>query len=249
MESTVSFCLRGVINALRSRPVVTILLSLAILDLASAQTQAPEREVFAPASGRGSIVIAVSGQSGPALYRDYSAKLAEQGYYVVLVSGNDISLPGKTGPGAANLRRVMLDAQSATGAIAGKVALVGFSVGGIGVLGHGAPLKDQVSAVVLYYPAISFVSSQLKQFALAMQAPALVFAGGKDQFSNCCLLETMRALEQEPKSVSFQLVVYPEAGHGFNLDSPALGTYRKQDAEDAWTRTLAFLKEHHPARP
>ncbi len=84
--------------------------------------------------------MAVSGQSGPALYRNYSAKLAEQGYYVVLVNGNDISTPGKTGPGVANLRRVMSDAQSADSAIAGKVALVGFSVGGIGVLGHGAPL-------------------------------------------------------------------------------------------------------------
>ena len=42
-------------------------------------------------------------------------------------------------------------------------------MGGIGILGHGAPLKEQVSAIVLYYPAITFVSSQLKQFASAMQ--------------------------------------------------------------------------------
>ncbi|MBC7938649.1 MAG: dienelactone hydrolase family protein [Chitinophagaceae bacterium] len=249
MKSMIGFCLLRVVGALRSHSFETILLSLAALHSASAQAQTPEREVFAPASGRGSIVIAVTGQSGPVLYRDYSAKLAEQGYHVVLVSGNDISIPGKTGPGIANLRRVMLDAQSAASAIAGKVALVGFSVGGIGVLGHGAPLKEQVSAIVLYYPAISFVSSQLKQFASAMQAPTLVFAGAKDQFSNCCLIETMRALEQEPKSVAFQLVVYPDAGHGFNLDAPSLGAYRKQDADDAWARTLAFLREHHPARP
>lgn len=249
MKSMVRLCLLRVVGALRSHSFVAIMLSLAVLGSAWPQTQAPEREVFAPASGRGSIVIVVSGQSGPALYRDYSAKLAEHGYYVVLVSGNDISIPGKTGPGVANLRRVMFDAQSATGAIAGKVVLAGFSVGGIGVLGHGAPLKEQVSAIVLYYPAITLVSSQLKQFASAMQTPALVFAGGKDQFSNCCLIETMRALEEEPKSVPFQLVVYPDAGHGFNLNASSLGSYRKQDADDAWARNLAFLKEHHPASP
>ena len=238
-----------IITSWRSRLCGRIILSIAALGSASALAQTPAREVFAPASGRGSIIIAVSGQSGPAMYRDYSAKLAEQGYYVVLVSGTDISIPGKTGPGLANLRRVMLDAQSATSAIAGRVALVGFSVGGIGVLGHGAPLKEDVSAIVLYYPAISFVSSLLKEFALEMRAPALVFAGAQDRFSNCCLLESMRTLEREPKSVPFQLVVYPDAEHGFNLDAPSLGTFRKQDADDAWARTLVFLREHHPARP
>jgi carboxymethylenebutenolidase len=176
-------------------------------------------------------------------------KLAELGYYVVLVNGNDISIPGKTGAGIANLRRVILEAQSADSAIAGRVALVGFSVGGIGVLGHGAPLKEHVSAIVLYYPAISFASPQIEQFASAMQVPALVFAGAQDRYSNCCLLETMRAFEQEPRSVPFQLVVYPGAGHGFNLDVPLLGTYRKQDADDAWARTLVFLRQHHPTHP
>jgi len=175
--------------------------------------------------------------------------LAERGYCVVLVNGNDISRPGKPGPGVANLRRVRSEAQSADRTIAGKVALVGFSVGGIGVLGHGAPLKEQVSAIVLYYPALWFASSQLKQFASAMQAPALVFAGALDRYSNCCLLETMRALEQEPKTVPFQLVVYPEAEHGVNLEAPSLATYPKQDADDAWARTPAFLQEHHPASP
>jgi dienelactone hydrolase len=237
------------IKALVPCVVRLALLSAALLSGVPAQAQAPQREVCSPPSGKGSIVIVVSGQSGPELYRDYCAKLAEQGHYVVLVNGNDISIPGKTGLGIANLRRVMLDAQSADGAIAGRVALVGFSVGGIGVLGHGAPLGDLVSSIVLYYPAVTFVSQQLKQFASAMQVPAIVFAGAQDRYSNCCLLETMQSLEKEPKVVPFQLVVYPDAEHGFNLDAPSLGTYRKQEADDAWARTLAFLKAHQPARP
>ncbi len=249
MRSTADLRLSAVIRRWRLRLLGEILLSIASLPMALAQTQAPAREVFAPTSGRGSIIITVSGQSGPALYRDFSAKLADHGYYVVLVNGSDISIPGNTGPGIANLRRVISDAQSAHSAIAGKVALVGFSVGGIGVLGHGAPLEEHVAAIVLYYPALSFVSSLLKPFASAMKSPALVFAGAQDRYSNCCLLESMRALEQEPKTVPFHLVVYPDAGHGFNLDAASLATYRKQDADDAWARTLAFLKEHHPARP
>ena len=94
----VRFSILRVVGAVRTHSIVAFLLSLAVVGSASPETQAPEREVFVPASGRGSIVIAVSGQSGPALYRDYSARLAEHGYYVVLVSGNDISIPGKTGP-------------------------------------------------------------------------------------------------------------------------------------------------------
>ncbi len=87
----------------------------------------------------------------------------------------------------------------------------------------------------------------------AMQVPVLVLAGAKDTFSKCCLIETMRALEAAPKSVPFQLVVYPDAGHAFNLKSPPPPlVYRPADADadDAWRRTLDFLGRHQPvSRP
>lgn len=47
-----------------------------------------------------------------------------------------------------------------------------------------------------------------------------------------------------PKAAPFELIVYPDAHHGFNLASPQV--YREQDAADAWQGTTDFLKQHHP---
>lgn len=55
-----------------------------------------------------------------------------------------------------------------------------FSAGGIGTLAYGTPLKEQMSAVVLLYPALSFVKSEMPRIAAAMQAPVLPLADGSD---------------------------------------------------------------------
>ena len=65
-------------------------------------------------------------------------------------------------------------AESKSQAIPGKVSLVGFSIGGAGVLKYGAKLKDQVSAVVAYYPAITMMGWDMKTFAAGFQTPVLV---------------------------------------------------------------------------
>ncbi len=228
-----------------------LLAAAAAFGSSMAHAQAPAMETFPPSGSAGPIVVIVSGNSGTGLYREFSAALASRGYYVVLVDGKDISIrpndpSGKDG--AANLRQVLATAESADKAIPGKAALVGFSIGGIGVLGYGAPIKAQVSAVVLFYPALTFVGSDLRPMAAAMQVPTLVFAGGADRFNNCCLLQTMRALEMAPKSAALELVVYPEAGHGFNLRAPAPLIFRQQDADDAWVKMLAFLDRYQPVK-
>jgi len=50
--------------------------------------------------------------------------------------------------------------------------------------------------------------------------------------------------------VHFELVVYPEANHGFNLKTGAsgepMGVYREDDDRDAWRRTVDMLKLYHP---
>ncbi|MBK9675578.1 MAG: dienelactone hydrolase family protein [Betaproteobacteria bacterium] len=43
-----------------------------------------------------------------------------------------------------------------------------------------------------------------------------------------------------------ELVVYPDAGHGFHADFRA-DNYRKADAEDAWKRMLAWFARHGAA--
>jgi carboxymethylenebutenolidase len=156
--------------------------------------------------------------------------------------------PGSLGlivPGAENLQAVIDDSNASPQAIPGKVALVGFSVGGAGVLAFGAKLKDQVSAVVAYYPAITTMSLDMKTFAKRLQTPVLLFAGVKDLYHNCCLIGSMRELANAPKTVPFELVEYPNARHGFNLKSLPFA-YRHQDATDSWERTVAFLNRLHP---
>ncbi len=224
-----------------------------VLALASgatlAQTPAIAQETFAPPTERGPVVIVASGNSGTELYREFSANLAAQGYYVVLVDGKDVSIRpnDRSRDGTANMRSLIRDIQASPRAAPGKVALIGLSLGGIGILGYGAPLKEQVSGVVLFYPALTFVGPDLTPMSAAMQVPALVFAGGKDTFSGCCAIETMKAFEAAPKSVPFQLVVYPEAGHAFNLKMvPPPLVYRQADADDAWRQTLEFLARHQP---
>jgi len=232
---------------LQSHALSLMLIALVFLH-GPAMAQEPKREIFLPAAGKGAVVIVVSGISGPALYKDYSAKLAGLGYYTVLVDGNDILVrtqDGRGSTGAENLRKIIADAQTAPQASGRKVALVGFSLGGGGVLLHGAPLMDLVSAVVAYYPAITSMGPDMVPLASRIRVPVLLLSGEQDRYFNCCLIESMRALASAAKAnhAVFELVAYPGANHGFNLNVP---THRADDANDAWGKTISFLRRLHP---
>jgi dienelactone hydrolase len=226
--------------------------TIAILVGCSSEPEGPQCEIFPPAKGKGAVVIVASGYSGPGFYRDFSARLAAHGYYTVLMDGKDLIDPGRIGlivPGAENLQAVIADAKSAHQAIPGKVALVGFSIGGAGALRYGAALEGPVAAVVAYYPAITTTGWDMKTFAAGFKTPVLLLAGGQDRYEDCCLIESMRELAGAPKTVPFEYVEYPQAGHCFNLDVDIpLFTYRPQDAEDAWARTESFLGRLHPPK-
>ena len=64
----------------------------------------------------------------------------------------------------------------------------------------------------------------------------------------------MQAMEAAAKArgAQFELVVYPEANHGFNLEKGAhgepMGVYRQNDDRDAWRRTVEMLKRYHPVK-
>ncbi len=79
------------------------------------------------------------------------------------------------------------------------------------------------------------------------RVPVLVLAGERDRYHDCCLIESMRDLAATAQEcqVPFQLVVYPNAGHGFNLAVPA---YRAEDAADAWRRTTEMLAQYQPMK-
>ena len=100
--------------------------------------------------------------------------------------------------------------------------------------------------VVAYYPATSFVPNA-GVLAKRFRVPVLVLAGQKDNYNNCCLIESMRAMEAAAREsgTRFELVVYPDAGHSFNTFG---ANYRRDDDRDAWRRTQEMLRIHHPLR-
>ena len=88
--------------------VLPVFFIIAIFGGCSFESKGPKCEIFPPTGGKGAIVVVASGYSGPGLYRDFSSKLAELGYYTVLMDGKDLFDPGSLGlivPGMENLHR------------------------------------------------------------------------------------------------------------------------------------------------
>jgi dienelactone hydrolase len=205
----------------------------------------PPQEPYAPSSGKGPVVIVISGQTGTPNYRFYAKQVADLGYYAVLIDGKDILT--RQQDGAANLRSVIGKAQSSPNGMPGKVFVIAFSQGGGGMLAHGAAMGDQIAAAVVHYPATSWARN-LAGVIGRLQMPLLVLAAEQDRYNNCCLIEHMREMETAAKArgLPLELVVYPDAGHGFNLDGRQ---YRAADAADAWQRTRQMLSKHLPLNP
>jgi dienelactone hydrolase len=242
-------CVIGFVFALISAPV-----SAAEGVSTEAGPEGPAQTAYAPAGKPGPVIIAISGQSGPASYHSYAAELAKLGYYAVLLTGKDILNPELTGE--ANLKKAIERAQSSPKAVKGKAAVISFSLGGGGALYNATPLEDLVSMVVAYYPYTKSWAGKMDWFVKRFRVPVLVLAAGRDRYQDCCVIESMQAMEAAAKKsgAKFELVVYPEADHGFNLQTVAkpsargepVGAYRRDDDRDAWRRTVEMLKQYQP---
>ena len=214
-------------------------------------SEGPAQTVYAPANGPGPVIIVISGQSGPASYQSYAAELAKLGYYTVLLVGKDILNPALTGPD--NLKKAINRAQLSPSAVKGKAAVIGFSLGGGGALYNAANMPELVSVVIAYYPYTRTWSNKVGSLVKRFKVPVLVLAAERDRYKDCCVIETMRAIENAAKDsgAKFDLIVYPEANHGFNLKTGAKGepasAYRSDDDRDAWRRTIEMLRLYHPA--
>jgi len=216
---------------------------------AKAQGDGPPQEAFLPKSQKGPIVVLISGASGPASYRSYASDVANLGYYAVLIDGKDILTRAQDG--ARNLRTVMTKAQASPNAISGKASAIGFSQGGGAVLAHAAVMPELFNSAVAYYPTVSWARSNIAGLASRIQIPVLVLAGERDRYNNCCLIEHLRELESaaKAKQIPLDLVVYPDAVHGFNLPNQYdWRAYRSDDTADAWRRTKEMLQRHHPVQ-
>jgi len=219
----------------------TVLVGCAAFIWQSSTAQNMFREEFTPKSGKGPGVLVISGQTGPDARRSYAKDLAAEGYYVLLLDGNDIL--SRTRPGAQNYKEAVASMLASPNNTSSKIAVVGFSLGGGGALAQAIHQTETVSGVVAMYPATSWIPN-VDRLVERMNVPTLFIAAEKDTYNNCCLIEKAREIEAaaKAKGKNFEFVTYPDAEHGFDLAGRA---YRRDYVTDSWKRTMEALKKAH----
>jgi carboxymethylenebutenolidase len=106
--------------------------------------------------------------------------------------------------------------------------------------------SPQVKAGVAWYGRLVGESSPLQpkypiDVVADLKAPVLGLYGGQDQGIPLADVEKMRAALAAAKNPS-EIVVFPEAGHGFNADYRP--SYRAEDAREGWRQALAWFRRH-----
>jgi carboxymethylenebutenolidase len=128
-----------------------------------------------------------------------------------------------------------------------KIAITGFCYGG-GVTWLACEAFPQIKAGVAWYGKMVRPAGAPDdpnhlwpaEHAADLHAPVLGLYGAKDQLSAGA--DTMRAALAAAGKTGSEIIVYPDAGHGFHADYRA--SYNAADAQDGWTRMLAFFAAH-----
>jgi carboxymethylenebutenolidase len=119
-----------------------------------------------------------------------------------------------------------------------KVGAIGFCMGGFVAILVGSVAPDKVAAVVDCYG----VGQRVPDLKPMRGIPLLGIFGGKDHSANA---EAIASLEKAAKEARVPLTkfIYPEADHAF-LNEQRRDAYRPNDAKDAWSKILPFLKSN-----
>lgn len=213
---------------------------------ASPQDAGPQQQEFVPKSGNGRVVVIISGQTGMPGYAMTAQQIADAGFDVVLVDGNDFWIKD-TSRAWSMVKGVITRAQAGPHALPGKVGVVAYSLGGASALTYAARMPEFVATVVVAYPLTSFIKDP-PDFVSKIKVPVQMFAGTADTYKDCCLIEMARRLADAAKASTPPMLTlreYNAVGHGFNL---ATAARKDQPAgEDALERTIALLKQALPA--
>jgi len=214
---------------------------------AQAQDVAPPQQVFAPQSGKAPVVVVFSGQTGMQAYHQTAQQIADAGFHVVLVDGNDFWLKD-TRKAWGLVKDVITRAQSGPAVQPGKVGVVGYSLGGGVALAYAAQMPDLVATVAVSYPLTSFIKEPAAWVA-KIKVPVLMLTGTADTYKNCCLIDTARQLAQAAAAATPPMLTlheYNGVGHGFNLATAA--PRDQASGQDAMKRTIALLKQALPTQ-
>ena len=126
-----------------------------------------------------------------------------------------------------------------------RIGTMGWCRGGRGVWLYAAHRKDLKAGVAWYGPVggerTDIQPRTATDLAADLNAPLLCLYGGADTGIPVPDVEAARD-KAKAAGKSVELVVYPEAPHGFHADYRP--SYREADAKDGWARALAFLKSH-----
>jgi dienelactone hydrolase len=179
------------------------------------------------------------------LFDDLCARLAaDHGWAVCAVepfAGREqLSLEERlNGPLRDHLVDDLLAAADVTGCP--RTAVMGFCLGGL--VAFGAAGLGRFDRAVSFYGMIRVpepwrggdVVEPLAALAEPEASRTLAIVGGRDHWAPADDVAALRA-----RGDVVEVVVYPEAEHGFVHD-PARPTHRPDDAADAWRRVVAFL--------
>ena len=185
--------------------------------------------------------------------RDVARRLAKEGF--VALAPDFLSRQGGTakanpkGCGLSNIRElapwqnVAEDAESGLAYLdalpdvrADKQALIGFCWGGGMTFAAATKIKSLNAAIVFYGRSPSPLDS-----VKDIRAPLMAHYGEKDEGVNKGIDETAAAMKKYHKVYDYK--IYPGAQHAFHNDSNP-GRYDAKAAQEAWERTLSFLKKN-----
>ena len=117
-----------------------------------------------------------------------------------------------------------------------KVATLGWCFGGGWSLNAALEFSGQLDATVMYYGQVTSDTDRLA----ALESPVLgIFAADDRGIS----VNSVRAFEQAMDDIGkdASIYVYPDVGHAFA--NPTGRNYNAQAADDAWAKTLDFLRQ------
>jgi len=120
-----------------------------------------------------------------------------------------------------------------------KVGVVGFCMGGMLTLVVAAQQGDKIGAAAPWYGApLGDSAPDWSNLSAPVRGH---FAESDDFFPP----DAIKALEQQLKGMGKDVVftVYPGCGHAFGNEDNPLGTHNSDAADQAWSETVAFLRE------
>ena len=126
-----------------------------------------------------------------------------------------------------------------------RVVVTGFCRGGRDTWLYAAHSPDLRAAVAWYGPVAGQTSTiqphTAGEMAADLKCPLLGLYGGQD--TSISMSDVQAAANRARKAgKTVEIVIYPDAGHGFHADYRP--SYREADAKDGWARMLAWFKQY-----